>query len=88
VFTIERQEEVKDQVKVIVNSWLVLKSRNVVMEPINIPQTNIINYNAIQNWSSNGNFILEDLVMVFKFYQIWDSKSWYCPLELDAMDSI
>jgi hypothetical protein len=24
--------------------------------------------------------------MLFKFYQIWDAKCWYCPLELDIMD--
>jgi hypothetical protein len=32
-----------------------------------------------------GNFILEDLVMLFKFYQMWDCKSWYLPLEISDL---
>jgi hypothetical protein len=86
IFMIERQEEVKGQLKVIINSWLILKSRNKVMEPVNDITTNIVNYGAVQTWIFSGNFILEDLVIVFKFYQIWDCKAWYCPLELDVMD--
>jgi hypothetical protein len=36
IFTVERREETKGQLKVIINSWLILKSRNKVMQPINI----------------------------------------------------
>jgi hypothetical protein len=51
------------------------------------PNTNIVNYNAIQTWIYKGEIILEDLVMLFKFYQIWDAKCWYCPLEVDIIDN-
>jgi hypothetical protein len=86
VFSIERREEIKGQIIVNVNSWLILKSRNRVMLPVGDPMTNIVNYNAIQTWVYKGETILEDLVMLFKFYQILDTKCWYCPLELDVMD--
>jgi hypothetical protein len=89
LFTIERREEMQGDIKVIINSWLILKSRNIAMSPyIENPLTNIIDYEAIQTWVFKGNFILEDLVMVFKFYQIWDNESWYCPLEIEAMEDL
>jgi hypothetical protein len=70
IFTIERKEEIKGQIMLIINSWLILKSRNNV--PVNDPETNIVNYNRIHTWIYSGPTILEDMVMVFKFYQIWD----------------
>jgi hypothetical protein len=87
IFAIERKEEVKGQIVVNVNSWLILKSRNQVMLPGEDSAMNIVNYHAIQTWVYEGETILEDLVMLFKFYQIWDTKCWYCPLEADITNN-
>jgi hypothetical protein len=63
VFAIERKEEIKGQIKVTINSWFIFKSRNVVMEPVDNPTTNIVNYNAVQTWIFSGNFILKNLII-------------------------
>jgi hypothetical protein len=68
--------------RVVVNSWSILKSRGEMMLPSIIPSQTLVNYQAVQSWVFIGNFILEDLVMVLKFYRIWDCKSWYLSLEI------
>jgi hypothetical protein len=86
IFTIEHKEEIKGQLKVIINSWLILKSRNKVVEPNNIHTSNIADYGTVQTWTFTGNFICEDLVIVFKFYQLRDCKTWYCLLEIGKVE--
>jgi hypothetical protein len=44
-----------------------------------------VEYRYCQTWVFVGNFILEDLIMMFKFYQIWDSKFWYLPFESSVL---
>jgi hypothetical protein len=77
-FVVYREEIGKDCPTIVINTWLILKSRGKL---IHSSPHSLIDFESIQTWTFIGNFILEDLVMVFKFYQMWDCKSWYLPLE-------
>jgi hypothetical protein len=66
-FVIYREEMEKNCFRLVINSWLVLKSRGELMLPSTMPSQTLVKYQAVQSWVFIGNFILEDLAMLFKF---------------------
>jgi hypothetical protein len=84
-FVIYREELEKNCFNLIVNTWLILKSRGKLMIPSGDTHETLVEYRYCQTWAFVGNFILDDLIMMFKFYQIWDSKSWFLPFEHNAL---